>query len=227
MIEAEAFSKPPYLENWLAGAGDDYLIVGDGILLAYRGNKSSISIPEGVKKIASGVFSGNTELTGQFSGFFDGNRRSGIFRLYLLEKLTGGDNIQRIKDRAFLGCPLNEINIGAQVKEIGLGAYQSTGAQAAIFEGESLPTLSFEKTATRLDNTDLRSMAFDGVETAVIDSYVATCKDTVLDQRYLGFRGLVISPTGASTAQLRYCTLEPNAQKLVEVPTAVRAGDTV
>ena len=61
VIEAEAFSKTPYLENWLAGAGDDYLIVGDGILLAYRGNKSSISIPEGVKKIASGVFSGNTE----------------------------------------------------------------------------------------------------------------------------------------------------------------------
>ena len=61
VIEAVAFSKTPYLENWLAGAGDDYLIVGDGILLAYRGNKSSISIPEGVKKIASGVFSGNTE----------------------------------------------------------------------------------------------------------------------------------------------------------------------
>ena len=228
VIEPEAFSKTPYLDNWLAGAGDDYLIVGDGILLAYRGNKSSISIPEGVKKIASGVFSGNTELTWvNFPASLTEIGEAAFSGCSFLEKLTGGDNIQRIKDRAFLGCPLNEINIGAQVKEIGLGAYQSTGAQAAIFEGESLPTLSFEKTATRLDNTDLRSMAFDGVETAVIDSYVATCKDTVLDQRYLGFRGLVISPTGASTAQLRYCTLEPNAQKLVEVPTAVRAGDTV
>lgn len=228
VIEPEAFAKTPYLENWLAGSGDDYLIVGDGILLAYRGDKSSISVPEGVKKIASGVFSGHTELTWvNLPASLTEIGEAAFSGCTFLEKLTGGDNVQRIKDRAFLGCPLKEINIGAQVKEIGLGAYQNTGAQAAIFAGESLPTLSFEKTATRLDNANLRSMAFDGVETAVIDSYVQTCKDTILDQRYLGFRGLVISPTGASTAQLRYCTLEPNAQKLVEVPATVRAGDTV
>ena len=228
VIEPEAFSKTPYLENWQAGSGDDYLIVGDGILLAYRGDKSSISIPEGTKKIASGVFSGHTELTWvNLPASLTEIGEAAFSGCTFLEKLTGGDNLQRIKDRAFLGCPLKEINIGAQVKEIGLGAYQNTGAQAAIFEGESLPTLSFEKTATRLDNANLRSMAFDGVETAVIDAYVPTCRDTILDQRYLGFRGLVISPTGASTAQLRYCTLEPNAQKLVEVPATVRAGDTV
>lgn len=228
VIEPEAFSKTPYLDNWLAGSGDDYLIVGDGILLAYRGDKSSISIPEGTKKIASGVFSGHTELTWvNLPASLTEIGEATFSGCTFLEKLTGGDNVQRIKDRAFLGCPLKEINIGAQVKEIGLGAYQNTGAQAAIFAGESLPTLSFEKTATRLDNANLRSMAFDGVETAVIDAYVPTCRDTILDQRYLGFRGLVISPTGASTAQLRYCTLEPNAQKLVEVPATVRAGDTV
>lgn len=228
VIEPEAFSKTPYLDNWLAGSGDDYLIVGDGILLAYRGDKSSISIPEGVEKIASGVFSGHTELTWvNLPASLTEIGEAAFSGCTFLEKLTGGDNLQRIKDRAFLGCPLKEINIGAQVKEIGLGAYQNTGAQAAIFAGESLPTLSFEKTATRLDNANLRSMAFDGVETAVIDAYVPTCRDTILDQRYLGFRGLVISPTGASTAQLRYCTLEPNAQKLVKVPATVRAGDTV
>lgn len=228
VIEPEAFAKTPYLENWLAGAGDDYLIVGDGILLAYRGTKSSISIPDGVKKIASGVFSGHTELTWvNLPASLTEIGEAAFSGCTFLEKLTGGDNIQRIKDRAFLGCPLKEINIGPQVKEVGLGAYQNTDAQAAIFAGESLPTLSFEKTATRLDNANLRSMAFDGVDTAVIEAYVPTCRDTILDQRYLGFRGLVISPTGASTAQLRYCTLEPNAQKLVEVPATVRAGDTV
>lgn len=228
VIEPEAFSKTPYLENWLVGTGDDYLIVGDGILLAYRGDKSSISIPDGVKKIASGVFSGHTELTWvNFPASMTEIGEEAFSGCTFLEKLTGGDNIQKIKDRAFLGCPLAEINIGAQVKEIGLGAYQNTGAQAVVFEGESLPTLSFEKTATRLDNADLRSMAFDGVETAVIDPYVKGCKDTILDQRYLGFRGLVISPTGAGTAKVRYCTLEPDAQKLVEIPATVKAGDTV
>ena len=228
VIEPEAFSKTPYLENWLVGTGDDYLIVGDGILLAYRGDKSSISIPDGVKKIASGVFSGHTELIWvNFPASMTEIGEEAFSGCTFLEKLTGGDNIQKIKDRAFLGCPLAEINIGAQVKEIGLGAYQNTGAQAVVFEGESLPTLSFEKTATRLDNADLRSMAFDGVETAVIDPYVKGCKDTILDQRYLGFRGLVISPTGAGTAKVRYCTLEPDAQKLVEIPATVKAGDTV
>ena len=66
MIETKAFADTPWLTNWLsdeAGDESDFLIVGDGILLAYRGTESKVVIPEDVKQIGSEVFKGNEELT--------------------------------------------------------------------------------------------------------------------------------------------------------------------
>lgn len=64
-IEENAFSHTPWLDHWMEGAGDeeadsentadDFLIVGDGILLAYRGEEENPEIPEGVKSIVPGV----------------------------------------------------------------------------------------------------------------------------------------------------------------------------
>ena len=62
-VEAYAFEYTPWLENWRNSAGSsDYLIVGDGVLIAYKGSGVDIVIPDGVKYIASGVFRGNNEL---------------------------------------------------------------------------------------------------------------------------------------------------------------------
>ena len=70
-IEENAFSHTPWLENWLAGgenAGDDgmtevsvtsgagdFLIVGDGVLLAYRGSEEEPELPPEVKSIVPGA----------------------------------------------------------------------------------------------------------------------------------------------------------------------------
>ncbi len=67
MIEKNAFTHTPWLNNWLAG-GDalgnevsgndvsgDFLIVGDGILLAYRGNEANPELPADVKSVVPGV----------------------------------------------------------------------------------------------------------------------------------------------------------------------------
>lgn len=71
VIEENAFSHTPWLENWMAeGTGGsaeeaeatensdtgDFLIVGDGILLAYRGSEEDPVLPPEVKSIAPGVF---------------------------------------------------------------------------------------------------------------------------------------------------------------------------
>ena len=71
-IETKAFADTPWLEQWFNSgnaAGDnesdkasDFLIVGDGILLAYRGAESSIEIPDHVKQIGSEAFKGHEEL---------------------------------------------------------------------------------------------------------------------------------------------------------------------
>lgn len=70
VIEENAFSHTPWLENWMAeGAGGspeeaegtetsdtgDFLIVGDGILLAYRGSEEDPELPPEVKSIAPGA----------------------------------------------------------------------------------------------------------------------------------------------------------------------------
>ena len=66
-IEAKAFTFTPWMENFLAGDSDlvgnsDFLIVGDGVLLAYRGASTDVIIPEGVKYIAAEVFLNHTEI---------------------------------------------------------------------------------------------------------------------------------------------------------------------
>lgn len=72
-IEENAFAYTPWLENWLAGGedaeeeseeesddseaveADDFLIVGDGILLAYRGSETNPELPPEVKSVAPGA----------------------------------------------------------------------------------------------------------------------------------------------------------------------------
>lgn len=65
-IATRAFSGTAWLNDWLnsdkEGTDDDFLIVGDGILLAYRGNEEYVAIPDGVKQVGSEVFKGHKEI---------------------------------------------------------------------------------------------------------------------------------------------------------------------
>ena len=66
VIEENAFTHTPWLKNWLAGAetegedtkaagSGDFLIVGDGILLAYRGSEAEPELPAEVKSVVPGA----------------------------------------------------------------------------------------------------------------------------------------------------------------------------
>lgn len=60
-IDTKAFAFTPWLTDFYEGNSSvegDFLIVGDGILLAYRGQEDTIFIPEGVKYIAPDAFLG-------------------------------------------------------------------------------------------------------------------------------------------------------------------------
>lgn len=65
-IATRAFSNTAWLNEWLKGdeegTEDDFLVVGDGILLAYRGSEEYVTIPDGVKQIGSEVFKGHSEI---------------------------------------------------------------------------------------------------------------------------------------------------------------------
>ena len=54
-IEPQAFEKTAWLNNWYETSEDDYLIVGDGILIAYKGTKEDYVKPKNVKSVSCDI----------------------------------------------------------------------------------------------------------------------------------------------------------------------------
>lgn len=66
-VGSKAFEFTPWLKSFYDGSmmleeNSDFLIVGDGVLIAYRGNSDMVMIPEGVKYIAPEAFLNHTEI---------------------------------------------------------------------------------------------------------------------------------------------------------------------
>lgn len=56
-VGEHAFEHTPWYDSWLSDASSsDFLIVGDGVLIAYKGSDIAPEIPSEVKYIADGVF---------------------------------------------------------------------------------------------------------------------------------------------------------------------------
>lgn len=197
-VEPFAFDNTQWLEDWYA-TGQEFLIVGDGILLAYNGSDSHVTIPEGVKKIAPYVFYKHNGIVSvslpdslvevgeaAFSGCTN------------LEDVFGGTNIEVIKDRAFYECSLQTVKITDAVESIGLLAFdlsdnREVKEKTAIFYGDSLPVLTYEESSTRLSNDWYRDLALKGVLFAVVDSDITEFENTVLGDSVSGFKGLILS----------------------------------
>ncbi len=203
-IEAAAFEKTPWLTDWQQNGTGDYLIVGDGILLAYKGSSNIVSVPSQVKQIGAEAFKDHGEITkvvlpdsvqviGEAAFQGCGN----------LVALEGGNMVQEIRDRAFAGCPIETIHIPASTKQIGLRAYDNGDAgngagRVIVFGGESLPELSYEATSTKVYRDNYRDFAFKGNHIAVIPENVSDLTGTILDNGNAGFEGIVCKMSKAA-----------------------------
>lgn len=208
-IAAKAFEKTAWMENWKAGSGSDFLIVGDGILLAYRGNGTQVNIPEGVKRIAPEVFENHTEITEvSFPDSMELIGEKAFAGCTSLHRVIGGTAITAILDRAFYNCPIKTVRIPDTVKEIGAGAFAAPDCnltlaeRTVVFHGSKLPVMTFCASAYRLSDTAARSLAFEGIGTAVIQSDTEEFENTVLDAEELGFRGILCQITDESRHKL-------------------------
>ncbi len=155
-VEPKAFSYTPWVENFLkAGAGEGDFLIEGGMLIAYRGSKQSVTIPEGVRVIAAEAFRGHTEIRSVAlpdsllvigEGAFEGCNQ--------LRRIVFGRNVEEILDRAFAGINplLVSLSLPASVKKLGLQAFGDIRIQ---YEGEE-PEHTYETTATRLSNEDYR-----------------------------------------------------------------------
>ena len=196
-IEPYAFDKTAWIQNNVSSA-NPFLIIGDGILIAYGGSDSVVNIPAGVKQIGACVFKDHMGITAvNIPDSVEVIGEEAFMNCRNLTTVNGGHNLIKVKDRAFMNCPLSAITIPASVTEVGLGAYAiQGGTDTVVFKGSTLPILTIDERAKRLANEAYRTYAFGNLKTAVIQGSVTELDGTVLEPASYGFAGVVVSEGG-------------------------------
>ncbi len=235
-IELGAFLGTPWLYNWqTAEDSDNYLIVGDKILLSYKGEGGNITIPEGVKTIAAGCFTGNTDITGvSIPGSVRTIGEDAFNGCTSLNTISLSNGVETIEDRAFCDTDLSTLTIPPSVSKIGLGAFDvldSAPLSTVLFTGTTIPNVMSKPTASRLSASDLRTLAFDGIDNAIVRDTADLSSGSLFNPQYLGFRGAVysISPDqvdGQNTLHLLKCNKEPDDTGVVDIDSHVSVGST-
>ena len=200
-IEPYAFDKTPWIENTQT-ATYPFLIVGDGILIAYDGSESVVNIPGGVKQIGPQVFKDHMGITAvNIPDSVEVICEEAFMGCKNLKTVNGGNQLIRVEDRAFWDCPLSTVKIPASVQEIGLGAYKLLGGtDTAVFEGEILPVLITGQGVERIANSQYRTYAIDNIRTAIVPAGVTDLAGTILESGTYGFKGIVCDEIGNQIA---------------------------
>ncbi len=195
-IGVSAFDKTPWIEQWKgnAGEGSAFLIVGDGILLAYRGQGGNVTIPDSVKTIGAEAFKGKTTINSvQIPGSVSVIGEGAFEDCLHLNEITIGNGVRQIRDRAFAGCPIQKVIVPASVEEIGLRAFDNAEIRegVVVFEGDTLPARSYENAATKLYRDTYRGPVFTGTRTYVIPKGITDLSGTCLSSVGSEFIGVI------------------------------------
>lgn len=137
-VGAGAFEETP----WLYSRTEEFVTVGDGVLLKYNGEAASVRIPDNVKHI-SGAFAQNYTLISAEMG--DGVLTLGSLSFAYCTELKYvrlGGGLRLIGDYAFAGCEyLAAVDIPDRVEKIGDYAFESCYFLADVRLGASLREL--------------------------------------------------------------------------------------
>ena len=158
-VEPKAFSHTQWVKAFQEGESrqkEDAFLISGGVLIAYRGNDTEVTIPEGVRVLSGEVFQNHAEIErvklpdsleiiGE--GAFEGCSTLG--------QMDMGAGVKEIKDRAFLGTAMTEVVVPASVEKIGLQAFGSAGI---VYQGQE-PEITYESSATRLSNSAYRGLS--------------------------------------------------------------------
>lgn len=189
-IKGYAFDETAFVKNYPG----EFVIVGDGVLIAYKGADSVVTIPEGVKLIADGTFRDHLGITAvNLADTLEVIGEDAFNGCTNLKTLNRGDNVTTIGANAFKGTSLSKVTINPNVKTIGTGAFDlSQGADSVMFLGETIPVLASGTSAERLANDEDRAYAFGDMSTAIIPDGVTNLNGTVLEPGKFGFHGKVV-----------------------------------
>ncbi len=193
-ISQYAFEETAFLNDY----ADPFVILGDGVLIAYKGSDSVVTIPDGVTMIADGTFKDHMGITAvNFPDSLLSIGEEAFMGCRNLNTVNRGDNIESIGDCAFMDTALNNVTIGPNVKSIGLGAFAlDNGTDTVTFRGNTLPELTFGRSAERLSDSHERALVFGDIKTAIVPNDVSNIQGSVLEPGRLGFDGIVVNEIG-------------------------------
>lgn len=129
-LGSEAFKSTP----WYNGLTDEFVIVGDGLLIKYNGISGEADIPNTVKHIDIAVFRERTQMRAvSIPGSVTNIEPRAFFGCTNLMSITLSEGITGIGNNAFGRCyALLSITTPESVSEIGEGAFENSGIQAAF-----------------------------------------------------------------------------------------------
>lgn len=228
-IGVSAFDKTPWLSGWKANAGEagEFLIVGDGVLLAYRGTGGVVAIPDSVKVIGPEVFKGMSSVEGvQIPDSVSVIGEGAFEDCVNLATIHGAEGVQQIRDRAFAGCPIRTVTIPASVEQIGLRAFDNENIKDGViyFAGDRIPARSYEDTSTKLYRDTYRGQVFTGTRVAVIPAGVTDLTGTCLSKAGGDFMGVICTKKSAADENAGESSDEADSAS-GEASAAGNAGD--
>ena len=128
---------PFYGTPWLENQKDDFVIVGDGVLMKYKGNQEEVAVPNNVKRIGTLAFQIskvksvvlNDEIT---------EIQPYAFAWSKVEKINFPNRLESIGSASFWMTPLNEAVIPQSVKSIGGNAFSGGIKKVSIYNTDAV-----------------------------------------------------------------------------------------
>lgn len=193
-IAPKAFDHTGWVNQFFEQEIGDYLVAGDGILLAYKGKEAQVRIPEGIRQIGPEVFQGHTEITSlTLPDSLEIIGEAAFADCDNLRQVSGMSRVRIIRDRAFYHCPLEWVVLPASVESVGLGAFARQNVGGVVLLQGQVPAAGRELSADRRSNEGYRINAFDNVEYVLAYNHLMgqELEGTVLDSGQTVYKGVM------------------------------------
>ena len=193
-IAPKAFDHTGWVNQFFEQGIGDYLVAGDGILLAYKGKEAQVCIPEGIRQIGPEVFQGHTEITSlTLPDSLEIIGEAAFADCDNLRQVSGMSRVRIIRDRAFYHCPLEWVVLPASVESVGLGAFARQDVGGVVLLQGQVPAAGRELSADRRSNEGYRINAFDNVEYVLAYNHLMgqELEGTVLDSGQTVYNGVM------------------------------------